>query len=97
MIFHSYVLLPLGRSYECSNRQYLYRSVMIGVSLGASGGDDFLPLFIAIVFHQVFEGLALGSRIGQLVWPAGQWMKKWVMCFAFGVSSFARFTLLDSS
>lgn len=63
---------------------------MIGVSLGASSGEDFLPLFVAIVFHQVFEGLALGSRIGQLVWPQGQWMKKWVMCAMFGVSSFPR-------
>ncbi|GAA5841805.1 hypothetical protein JCM5353_007774 [Sporobolomyces roseus] len=63
----------------------IFHSVMIGVSLGASSGDDFLPLFVAIVFHQVFEGLALGSRIGQLVWPQGQWAKKWVMCAMFGV------------
>jgi len=60
---------------------------MIGVSLGASGGSQWVPLFIAIVFHQLFEGLALGSRIGQLVWPKHQWWKKWVMAGLFGVSS----------
>jgi zinc transporter 1/2/3 len=64
---------------------------MIGVSLGASGGDQWIPLFIAIVFHQLFEGLALGSRIGQLVWPSGKGYKKWLMALTFGVSDFFRF------
>ncbi|GAA6062178.1 hypothetical protein JCM10212_005133 [Sporobolomyces blumeae] len=63
----------------------IFHSIMIGVSLGASGGDQWIPLFIAIVFHQLFEGLALGSRIGQLVWPAGQGARKWIMAFAFGL------------
>lgn len=65
---------------------------MIGVSLGASGGDQWIPLFIAIVFHQLFEGLSLGSRIGQLVWKAGQGYKKWLMAVTFGVSLFLFFT-----
>lgn len=65
----------------------IFHSIMIGVSLGASGGDQWIPLFIAIVFHQLFEGLALGSRIGQLVWPAGKGWKKWAMALAFGVSA----------
>ncbi|GAA5968737.1 hypothetical protein JCM8115_002075 [Rhodotorula mucilaginosa] len=63
----------------------IFHSIMIGVSLGASGGDQWIPLFIAIVFHQLFEGLALGSRIGQLVWPAGKGWKKWAMALAFGL------------
>jgi zinc transporter 1/2/3 len=58
---------------------------MIGVSLGASGGEQWKPLFIAIIFHQMFEGLALGSRIGMLIWPAGQGWRKWTMAGAFGV------------
>ncbi|GAA5849368.1 hypothetical protein JCM5353_005309 [Sporobolomyces roseus] len=62
----------------------IFHSIMIGVSLGASGGDQWIPLFIAIVFHQLFEGLALGSRIGQLVWPKHQWWKKWAMSLLFG-------------
>ncbi|GAA6034480.1 hypothetical protein JCM8097_005350 [Rhodosporidiobolus ruineniae] len=63
----------------------IFHSIMIGVSLGASGGSQWTPLFIAIVFHQLFEGLALGSRIGQLIWPAGQGYRKWVMAAAFGL------------
>ncbi|GAA5983026.1 hypothetical protein JCM5350_003546 [Sporobolomyces pararoseus] len=63
----------------------IFHSIMIGVSLGASGGDQWIPLFIAIVFHQLFEGLALGSRIGQLVWKSGQGYKKWLMALTFGL------------
>ncbi|GAA6050411.1 hypothetical protein JCM3770_004024 [Rhodotorula araucariae] len=63
----------------------MFHSIMIGVSLGASGGSQWTPLFIAVVFHQLFEGLALGSRIGQLVWPKSQWGRKWIMAGAFGL------------
>jgi len=70
---------------------------MIGVSLGASGGDQWIPLFIAIVFHQLFEGLALGSRIGQLVWPSGKGYKKWLMALTFGVSYFSLFEVCSSA
>lgn len=34
----------------------------------------------------MFEGLALGSRIGLLVWPAGEGWRKWAMASAFTVS-----------
>ena len=64
---------------------------MIGVSLGASGGDQWQPLFIAVIFHQLFEGLALGARICLLVFPAGS-LKKWFMGAAFGVRASERFT-----
>ena len=65
----------------------VFHSIMIGVSLGASGGDQWIPVFIAIVFHQLFEGLALGSRIAQLVWPAGKEWKKWALTLPIGVSA----------
>ncbi|KAK4046855.1 hypothetical protein OIV83_005751 [Microbotryomycetes sp. JL201] len=63
----------------------IFHSIMIGVSLGASGGSQWIPLFIAIVWHQLFEGLALGSRIALLEWPVGHGYKKWIMAGAFGV------------
>ena len=75
----------------------IFHSIMIGVSLGASGGDQWIPLFIAIVFHQLFEGLALGSRIGQLVWPAGKGWKKWAMSLAFGVSAGSAFRISNAA
>lgn len=31
----------------------IFHSIIIGVSLNASGGDQFVPFLIAIVFHQV--------------------------------------------
>ncbi|ORY27748.1 putative low-affinity zinc ion transporter [Naematelia encephala] len=42
-------------------------SVIIGLTLGTT--DDFTTLFIVIVFHQMFEGLGLGSRLAGLELP----------------------------
>ncbi|KAL0575218.1 hypothetical protein V5O48_006757 [Marasmius crinis-equi] len=60
-------------------------SIMIGVSLGATGGSEWIPLLCAIVFHQMFEGLGLGSRIAELSFPAHAGWRKWVMGFLFAV------------
>ncbi|KAF9000933.1 hypothetical protein BDZ89DRAFT_1147103 [Hymenopellis radicata] len=35
--------------------------------------------FCAIIFHQLFEGLGLGSWIATLSWPEGGQWRKWVM------------------
>ncbi|KAK9768720.1 hypothetical protein K7432_000403 [Basidiobolus ranarum] len=43
-------------------------SILIGISVGVSSGAEFVPLLIAVVFHQFFEGLALGARIGELTY-----------------------------
>lgn len=42
-------------------------SVLIGLALGTAGSDEFVALLVALVFHQFFEGVALGSRIGEVV------------------------------
>ncbi|KAG9250583.1 uncharacterized protein F5Z01DRAFT_677709 [Emericellopsis atlantica] len=44
----------------------LFHSLLIGLTLVVAGDSYFLTLFIVIVFHQIFEGLALGTRIGAL-------------------------------
>ena len=36
-------------------------SILIGLALGVAAGDTFVPLLIALVFHQFFEGFGLGS------------------------------------
>ncbi|KAF9428438.1 high-affinity Zn(2+) transporter zrt1 [Podila epigama] len=41
-------------------------SVIIGISLGVSTGGEFMGLLLALVFHQFFEGFALGARIADL-------------------------------
>lgn len=40
---------------------------------------------LAIVFHQLFEGLGLGARIATLVYPKGRTLKKWLMCLAYAL------------
>ncbi|ORX88523.1 ZIP zinc/iron transport family [Basidiobolus meristosporus CBS 931.73] len=41
-------------------------SIVIGLSLGVASGSGFPSLLAAIVFHQFFEGIALGVKIGEL-------------------------------
>ncbi|TIA72434.1 hypothetical protein E3P92_02317 [Wallemia ichthyophaga] len=63
----------------------VFHSVMIGVSLGATGGDQFVPFLIAIVFHQLFEGLALGSRVCFLIFKTWHKMKVFIMAVCFSL------------
>jgi zinc transporter 1/2/3 len=48
----------------------LVHSVIIGITLGVMGEDDFSPFLIAICFHQLFEGGALGALIAGAKFPA---------------------------
>lgn len=38
-------------------------SILIGIALSTTSNDEFIALLIALIFHQGFEGLALGARI----------------------------------
>jgi zinc transporter 1/2/3 len=38
-------------------------SVIVGIALGVAREPEFYPLFIALCFHQFFEGLALGTTV----------------------------------
>lgn len=40
----------------------IFHSVIIGVTIGTASGEGWVPLLIAIVFHQFCEGLGLASR-----------------------------------
>ncbi|MEO2191372.1 MAG: ZIP family metal transporter, partial [bacterium] len=40
-------------------------SVVIGLSLGLSSSDEMVALFVAIIFHQLLEGIALGSATAE--------------------------------
>jgi ZIP zinc/iron transport family len=44
----------------------MVHSVLIGIELGVTSGNDYISLLIAICFHQLFEGMALGVRIAEL-------------------------------
>lgn len=44
----------------------IFHSLLIGITLVVAGDSFFITLFIVIVFHQLFEGISLGSRIAAL-------------------------------
>ncbi|KAI5776524.1 Zinc/iron permease [Geopyxis carbonaria] len=54
-----------------------FHSLFIGLSLALTTGQEFTGLLIAIVFHQMFEGLAIGGRLATvnadtLTWRDGK-------------------------
>ncbi|KAK8068788.1 Zip-domain-containing protein [Apiospora phragmitis] len=44
----------------------LFHSLLIGLTLVVTGDSFFVTLALVIGFHQLFEGIALGSRIAEL-------------------------------
>ncbi|KAK8121356.1 high-affinity Zn(2+) transporter z.t1.c1 [Apiospora kogelbergensis] len=44
----------------------LFHSLLIGITLVVTGDSFFFTLALVISFHQLFEGIALGSRIAEL-------------------------------
>ena len=51
----------------------IFHSVIVGLTLAVN--DDFVPIFIVLVFHQTFEGLGVGARLALLP-LAEEW--RWV-------------------
>jgi len=47
----------------------MIHSLVIGLTLSITLGPDFTTLLIAVIFHQLFEGLSLGIRISSLPSP----------------------------
>ena len=52
----------------------VFHSVFIGLTLAIS--DQFIILFVVIIFHQTFEGLGLGARLATANWPADR--RRWM-------------------
>ncbi|KAF1961464.1 Zinc/iron permease [Byssothecium circinans] len=63
----------------------LFHSVFVGMTISITA-DGFIILLIAIVFHQMFEGLGLGSRIAAVPYPNGSF-KPWALVIAFGTTA----------
>ncbi|KAG0640279.1 Zinc/iron permease [Tuber brumale] len=60
----------------------MFHSILIGITLVVAGDSGFATLFVVIIFHQMFEGLALGARIASL--PADtKLLTKLLMAAAF--------------
>ncbi|WVQ97945.1 hypothetical protein IAU59_005064 [Kwoniella sp. CBS 9459] len=58
-------------------------SVIIGLTLGVT--DEFITLFIVIIFHQMFEGLGLGSRLSVLHLPPGLGWTRWAAALFYSI------------
>lgn len=63
----------------------LFHSVFVGMTISITA-EGFIILLIAIVFHQAFEGLGLGTRIADVPYPKNSW-KPWVLVVAFGTTA----------
>ncbi|CAF3509075.1 unnamed protein product [Fusarium graminearum] len=63
----------------------LFHSVFVGMTI-AMTTDGLLVFLIAIMFHQMFEGLGLGSRIAAVPYPKGS-VRPWLLVFAFGCTA----------
>ncbi|KAH8549058.1 Zinc/iron permease [Umbelopsis sp. PMI_123] len=62
-----------------------FHSVIIGIALGVSPGNEFTGLLIALCFHQFFEGFALGARLVELTFET--YRHAFVMAFVFAMTT----------
>jgi zinc transporter 1/2/3 len=60
----------------------IFHSIIIGLILVVTPNDSFNTLLVVVIFHQFFEGLALGARISLLPNTA-LWPVKFLMAFLF--------------
>ncbi|KAK7953709.1 zinc-regulated transporter 2 [Apiospora saccharicola] len=63
----------------------LFHSVFVGMTISITI-EGFIILLIAILFHQMFEGLGLGSRIAAVPYPKGS-LRPWLLVVAFGTTA----------
>ncbi|EJS42719.1 zrt2p [Saccharomyces arboricola H-6] len=64
----------------------IFHSVFVGLSLSVAG-EEFETLFIVLTFHQMFEGLGLGTRVAETNWPESKRYTPWLMGLAFTLTS----------
>lgn len=64
----------------------VFHLVFVGLSLAISN-DTFKTLFVAISFHQFFEGLGLGSRFATAQWPEKRKYVPWLLAAAYSITT----------
>ena len=62
----------------------LFHSIFVGMTISITT-EGFITLLVAILFHQFFEGLGLGSRIAAVPYKPKA-LKPWVLVVAFGTT-----------
>jgi zinc transporter 1/2/3 len=63
----------------------IFHSILIGITLVVAGDSFFVTLFIVILFHQMFEGIALGTCIAELPKAAASTLQKCIMGGTFAL------------
>lgn len=63
----------------------LFHSIFVGITVSLTT-EGFVVLLVAILFHQMFEGVGLGSRIASVPYPKGS-IRPWVLVVAFGLTA----------
>lgn len=64
----------------------IFHSIFIGLTL-AVAGDEFITLYIVLVFHQTFEGLGLGARLAEVPWPKVKRWTPYLLALGYGIST----------
>jgi len=64
----------------------MLHSIIIGLTLVVTSGPDFMSLLLAIIFHQLFEGLTLGVRLASLPLRRGS-IIPYVLALAFAITT----------
>lgn len=63
----------------------LFHSVFVGMTISMTI-EGFVILLVAIMFHQMFEGLGLGTRIAAVPYAKGS-IRPWILVCAFGTTA----------
>ena len=64
----------------------IFHSIFIGLTL-AVAGEEFVTLYIVLVFHQTFEGLGLGSRLAATPWPRSKRWTPYLFALSYGLAT----------
>jgi zinc transporter 1/2/3 len=64
----------------------IFHSIFIGLTL-AVAGEEFITLYIVLVFHQMFEGLGLGARLATAPWPKSKRWTPYLLGLGYGLST----------
>jgi len=64
----------------------MIHSIIIGLTLVVTSGPGFTSLLLAIIFHQLFEGLTLGVRLAALPLPRHS-IVPYVLAFVFAITT----------
>lgn len=80
-----HVLKKLSSQITLIEGGILFHSVFVGMTISITN-EGFVTLLVAIIFHQAFEGLGLGSRIAAVPYPSNSW-KPWALVVAFGTTA----------